>query len=299
MEFNALYNIKTKLFNIQGEIIKNNDIEIKILRDGIKIFENIQAKDIIELPPGKYTINVYDSNKLIGSKTINLVNDKNINIVTVIFSTLFIIITILSILFLIFVIIIFIIKKISLNSFLKVISITLIVFSLFQPWWSLNSFNQEFGVEKSSSMYIFSNHMIDKITYDDEIYLDLATIPVEFTEFLVVLLIILYSGLILMGMSFMPNIILRRRFSLILVFSSILFILLVNTAFTYGMIKITEFSLGSLQGNGILDLTLPNSKTIYMESSWGLGLGFYICIISSLILILAGFIDLFKKNKIK
>jgi hypothetical protein len=176
------------------------------------------------------------------------------------------------------------------------IAMSLIIFSLLQPWWALNSYNPELNVEKSSSMYIFSYSMIDKIIYNNEIYMDLATIPEEFTEFLVVLLIILYSGLLLMGMSFMPNIILRRRFSLILVFSSILFVLLVNTAFTYGMIQITEFSLGSLQGNGILDITLPNSKTIYMDSSWGLGYGFYICIFSSFLLILTGFIDLFKKK---
>ena len=101
-----------------------------------------------------------------------------------------------------------------------------------------------------------------------------------------------------MGISFMPNIFLRRRFSLILVFSSILFVILVNTAFTYGMIKITELSLGSLQGNGILDIILPNGNTAYMNSSWGLGIGFYICIFSSLILIFAGFVDFFKKKEI-
>ncbi len=99
-------------------------------------------------------------------------------------------------------------------------------------------------------------------------------------------------------MSFMPNIILRRRFSLILVFSSILFIILVNAAFTYGMIRITEFSLGSLQGNGILDIILPNGEKVYMNSSWGLGIGFYICIVSSCILIFAGLYDFLNRKQI-
>lgn len=297
MEFNALYNIKTKLYNSHGENLNDNDIEIVVFREGIKIFEDISIDDVIRLPPGKYTVNVYENKQLIGSKTLDLVNDKNINIVTIIPSIITVIISILSLSFIGLFFILIIIKKITFNSLLKIIAIFLIIFSIFQPWWNLNSTNDYLMVEKTSSMYIYSYSMIDKISYNNEIYQDLATIPEEFTEFLLVLIIILYSGLLLMGISFMPNIFLRRRFSLILVFSSILFVILVNTAFTYGMIKITELSLGSLQGNGILDIILPNGDTAYMNSSWGLGIGFYICIFSSLILIFAGFVDFFKKKK--
>ena len=297
MEFNALYNLKTELYTSHGENLNNIDIELMVLREGIKIFEHISIDDTITMPPGKYTVNVYEKNLLIGSKTLDFVNDKNINMVTIIPSFITLIISILSFLLIGLFVILLLIKKISINSFFKIMAISLIIFSLFQPWWNLNSSNKDLVVEKSSSMYIFSYSMIDKISYNNEIYLDLATIPEEFTEFLVVLLIILYSGLFLMGMSFMPNILLRRRFSLILSFSSILFIILVNTAFTYGMIKITEFSLGSLQGSAILDVILPNGEKIYMNSSWGFGYGFYICILSSCILIFAGIIDFFRRKK--
>lgn len=142
--------------------------------------------------------------------------------------------------------------------------------------------------------------MIDRISYQDDVYLDLATIPEEFTEFLGVLLIIIISGIVLLGISFIPNILLRRRFSLILASASILFIILVNAAFSYGMSKICEISLGSLRGEGVLDLSLPTGETVYMSSAWGLGNGFYFCVISSMILISAGFIDYIKrKNLIK
>jgi hypothetical protein len=298
MKFNALFNIKTVLYNSHGENLKDLDIEMRVLREGIKIYEDISYKDTIILPPGKYTVNVYKENQLIGSKTVNLVNDKNINIVTVIFSNITLLLTIFSFFIIGLSIFLMIFKKISKNSFFKIIAIGLIIFSIFQPWWVLNSSNEENFIEKSSSMYIFSNSMIDEIVYNKEIYLDLATIPEEFTEFLVVLLIILFSGIFLISISFMPNILLRRRFSLILVFSSILFIILVNAAFTYGMIKITEFSLGSLQGSGILDIILPNGEKIYMDSSWGLGIGFYICILSSCILIFTGLFDFLNRKKL-
>jgi hypothetical protein len=297
MKFNALYNLNTKLYNSHGENIIDNDLELIVLREGSKIFEDISIDDTIIIPPGKYTVNVYEENQLIGSKTIDLINDKNINIVTIKPSLITIIISILSFTIIGLFVIFLMLRKISTNSFLKIIAISLIIFSLVQPWWNLNSSNEESTIEKTTQMFIFSYSMVDKIDYNNEIYLDLATIPEEFTEFLVVLLIILYSGLFLMGMSFLPNIILRRRFSLILSFSSILFITLVNTAFTYGMIKITELSLGSIQGHKILDVILPNGDKIYLNSSWGFGYGFYICILSSCILIFAGFIDFFRRKK--
>jgi hypothetical protein len=296
MEFNALYSLKNEIYNSFGEIIDNNNIYLNVFREGTKIFEDISIDDDINIPPGKYTINVYDKKQLIGSKSVDLLNDKNIEIVTITPSTISVIISIISFSIISFFVIFLIFKRININTFLKIIAICLIIFSLFQPWWILNSSNEELNVEKTSSMYIFSYSMIDKISYNNEVFLDLATIPEEFTDFLVVLLIILYSGLFLMSMSFLPNIFLRRRFSLILVFSSILFIILVNAAFTYGMLKITELSLGSLQGNGVLDIVLSNNQKIYMDSSWGLGFGFYLCIISSIILIFTGFIDFLRKK---
>ena len=82
----------------------------------------------------------------------------------------------------------------------------MIIISLFQPWWMLNSSSDDGLTEKTSSMFIFSQTMIDRISYEDEIYLDIATIPEEFTEFLGILLIIITTGIFLMGISFIPNV---------------------------------------------------------------------------------------------
>ena len=39
MEFNAIYNVKTELYNFYGEKIKNINAKIIVLREGIKVFE--------------------------------------------------------------------------------------------------------------------------------------------------------------------------------------------------------------------------------------------------------------------
>jgi hypothetical protein len=71
---------------------------------------------------------------------------------------------------------------------------------------------------------------------------------------------------------------------------------LVALAFLFGMSKITEISLGSLNGQGSLDVILPDGETTRMDAYWGLGYGFYLCIFSSIILIATGVIDFLRKR---
>ena len=300
MEFSALFDITTELFNSYGENLQDNTQEISIFRSGRKVRQSLSPDEIVSLPPGKYTVNVYSTDELIGSRTVELTNDKNIKIVTIIESLLPFIVTMLSLVFIGGVVLLIALKKISLNASLKIIVMCIIIVSLFQPWWALNASSDDGMAEKTSAMYIFSQTMINRVTYQDKVYLDLATIPEEFTEFLGVLLIIVYSGLVLMGISFIPNVVLRRRFSLILASASVLFIVLVNAAFSYGMLKICEISLGSLQGESVLDMSLPTGETVYMSATWGLGSGFYLCVVSTAILIFAGIIDFtIKRNWLK
>jgi len=297
MKFTANFDLKTELLNSHGEQILDDNPKIEISRDGWKTHELISQRESISLPPGKYIITAYLEGKVIGSKTIELNNDKNIKIVTSVESILPIIVTVLVLIVIGEITILLLFKKISLNSFLKLISMAIIVASLFQPWWVLNASSDEPLADKDSAMYIIPPAMIDRITYEEKVYLDLATIPEEFTNFLGVLFIIVCSGIILMGVSFIPNVVLRKRFSLVLVSASILFIILVSAAFSFGMSLICEISLGSLQGERILDITLPAGEIAYMNSSWGLGVGFYLCVIPTLVLIGAGILDFLRKKK--
>ena len=233
----------------------------------------------------------------IGTKTVELNNDKNINIVTKLDSIFPTLVTGIVLLFIIELIILIIFKRISLNTFLKLLAIALVFLSLFQPWWTLNAYSNNPVAKKSSEMFIVPQTMIEGITYNDKTYLELATLPELFTDFVGTLLVIIYTGIFLISVSFIPNILLKRRFFIVLISASILFLTLVALAFSFGMSKICEISLGSLNGAATLDVILPNGETVCMESTWGLGNGFYLCIFSALILIATGIIDFLKKRK--
>jgi hypothetical protein len=72
---------------------------------------------------------------------------------------------------------------------------------------------------------------------------------------------------------------------------------LVALAFSIGMSLITELTLGSLFGNGPIEVILPNGETINMQANWGLGAGFYLCVFSALILIAAGIFDYLQRRQ--
>ena len=63
------------------------------------------------------------------------------------------------------------------------------------------------------------------------------------------------------------------------------------------MSKIAELSVGSLNGEGPLEVILNGGDTVLMKSIWGLSTGFYLCIFSAGLLIATGFIDLLRKKK--
>lgn len=296
IEFSAEYELVTELFDSQGNPISDGDKKVNIIRSGKVIYEAINPGKLLSLPPGEYTINIYLKGDLIGSKTIKLTNDKKVNIVTTIKSVLPSLVIGVVLVFILEIFILLIFKKISLNTFIKVLAMSLILLSLFQPWWVLNASSEHIVAEKNMEMFIVPQTMIESVVYNGEFQRDLATIPEMFTNFLGILLIIICSGFALMGISFIPNIILKKRYSKILIFASVSFLVLVATAFTFGMSKICELSLGNLKGEGILDVLLPSGETVYMNASWGMGFGFHLCILSALTVLSGGIIDYIRRK---
>jgi hypothetical protein len=269
---------------------------MRIVREDSIIYDSIEVDSLVSLPPGDYTITVYSDDNLIGTKTIALTSDKNVKIVTLIEPILPLVITGVVFVFLGEIIVLFLCRRISLNTFLKLVAMSLILISLFQPWWTLHASSDDPIASKHTEMFLVPQTMIEHINYEDMVDLDLATIPEIFTGFLGILLIIVCSGFMLLGISFIPNLVLKRRFSLILIAAGILFLILVAAAFSFGMSKLCDLSLGGLQGEGILDVVLPTGETAYMSSSWGLGTGFYLCIAAALTAMIGGIMDSFKRE---
>jgi hypothetical protein len=298
VKFGAKYSLKTLLFDSRGIAIDSSEKYLTIYRSSSKIFDSIPADKIISIPPGEYNIYVYADQEKIGFKNVFITNDKQINIVTGIKSIIPNLVTILVIIFIIQSFVLLFFKKISLNSFLKIVAMSLILLSLTSPWWTLYAQDNETNSERSIEMFLIPSSMIEKIRYENVKYLDMANIPELFTDFLEVLVLILCSGFGLIGLSFIPNILYKRRFTFILISASVLFLILFSAAFLFGMMRIAELSLGSLQGSGVLEVGLLNKNVVQMDAVWGLGIGFYLSLIAALSAFVGGFIDFLRNKKI-
>jgi len=300
INFTASFGLTVKLFDSKGDSIEDDKLKLDLKRSGNTILESVSPNEVFSLPPGTYTFYVYSDRNLIGIKTLELNNDKEVNVVTNLKPILPIIISGFAIIFILEILVLFIFKKISLNTFLKLFALSLVIISIFQPWWSLSGINKVTNAQRTTDMFIVPQTMIESTTYQGQTYRDIAILPEMFTNFISILLIIIIIGIVLLCCSFIANIILKRRFSIVLIFLSIIFVIIVACAFSIGMSKITEISLGSLFGETTLNVALPNGENVYMHSNWGLGTGFYLSVGSALILFSAGIIDFLKrKNVIK
>lgn len=296
LQFKALYPLNIDILDSRGNDIDDADYSIDIYRNKREVYKDISPTESIYLPPGEYNIYAALDGRDIGLKNIVITNEKEVKVLTSINPVLPILFNILTIIFIIEILIVFLLRKISLNSLLKIIAMCLILLSIFQPWWYLHATSNEIYASKTTELFIQPQVMIDKINYNNYELYDLATIPEMFTNFEGILLFIIISGFILIGISFVPNILQKRRHSLILIIASVLFLILVAAAFYFGMSKLTEISLGEMQGCGNIIVDLPTSDSIQMYATWGLGTGFYLCIMAALIGCVGGIIDLLQRK---
>ncbi|MFO8077712.1 MAG: carboxypeptidase-like regulatory domain-containing protein [Thermoplasmatota archaeon] len=295
--FSYTTEVSFSLLNNRGESFSDESLQLEVKQNGIIIETDIDPKDTVFLPPGIYTVSVFnEKNTRIGSKTVEIRHDSTIEIVTNKASLLFTLVTVISLVVGAELCLLFIFKKISLNTFLKLGVLAIVIASLVQPWWMLHAENDEHTAEKTSVMYLYPPKMIDQYRIEDSNYFSLATIPEMFTDFLSLLMLIIYVGIGCMIASFIPNVILGKRYAGVLSAASIIFVTAVAIAFSIGMKRICEISLGSLQGSAILEVMLPTDQSMYMSASWGLGPGFYLILFAAVISFLAGLIDLLKRK---
>ncbi len=73
-----------RLLTIQGEPVSGSHATINIKRDETTIYSKISPDTHVNLPPGTYTVNVYEGNHLIGSKKVEFTHGTSADIVTIV-----------------------------------------------------------------------------------------------------------------------------------------------------------------------------------------------------------------------
>lgn len=298
MNFTTMYSLTIDLYDSTGNTVDQSGISFKVFRDEQMVFDTNQTE--LSLPPAPYIIKAYNGATLIGTKEITLTNSRHLTFVTSLSSSLSVIITIVSLLFLGAVLVLMLIKKFSISSFLKCLTIVLLVLALFQPWWGFSGSSTAPIAQRNTALYVSPGVMIESTTYNGSTSLNLAELPDVFISFLglIVPVIVLTCGVL--GASVILKKLKKRNYSLLLSLASLVFFVILLSAFFIGTQKLCETSIGPVQGQGMITVTIQGTE-IPMQSSWGFSLGYYFIIFAVVLTIFAVILDfrrIFRKKKL-
>ncbi len=290
--FPAEYNIDTNIMNQYGENIKDKKITIKRNNKQVEKTIDDNGKASFSVPPGVYEITVYSDEKEIAKQKIDVRADKNIDILSKESSLLHRIILILGILLILVSLFLMCKKKLYLTG-IKLIIIAIILIAVFLPWWSL--YGEEDGAKTNTNVLLIPGKIVTLTETSDVIGGDVSQVPDEVTMVLELLSTILLVTILIIFVS----ILIQRRFpktSFIITLISFILLIAVVGIFFYAMSQLTEIGVGSFIGSGDIDTTIPGEpENVLVNCSWGPALGFYLAILSFILL----FITFFQKKIIK
>jgi len=288
IRFSAAFDLSIELFDSQANPLIDTEINFKVYRDGKKILES-NERDLY-LPPAFYTIDAYHNGKSVGIKDVNFTSNRNVKLITTLSSPLPLIIF-GSILFFVGIIVVLAIKKlIPLTTLLKFMAVSFLIIALIQPWWGLYGSSTQPIVERNTLMFLNPQVMIESISYDSRTNYNIAEMPELFVDFLGIILIVTYLICLLLVLSFISKRFDKKHYSLILNFLALILIIGILFTFYFGTSKVTEASIGNVIGEGLLNLELE--ETVLIHSYWGFASGFYLIIISGILVIFTIFIEI-------
>jgi hypothetical protein len=280
MQFSALFDLTIDLFDSKGNPLMDNTVEFTITRDNETLMKT--KEKTLTLPPAKYSINAYINDEFIGKKQVELTNEKHVIFVTTVNSSVPLVLSAFFGVLFVFFLGLTLLKKFSLQSLLKCLAILLVILSFFQPWWLFFGSSATPPAEKTTALYVSPGTMIETRKISGEITLKIAELPDIFILFLstiVPLALLACASLVLGILSKKMN---KKNYALILSIGGVILLCAILSLFYLGTTRITQTSIGAVQGEGILDITI-GTEVITMQSTWGFSTGFYLVCIAVIV----------------
>jgi hypothetical protein len=290
-----IYNVSINFYDSCGGDLSNG---IMILnREGENISKNIgsNASVLFSVPPGIYNIEIYDDENLIAKRKIDVLNDKNIDIVTNKISSFLIIYSVFLIVFLLGFSILCLKNK-NYKNLLKIIVIFLALISIVLPWWSINCASNDVDVKTSTNLYINTASIITLTETKNVSAGYFSTSNELFVSAIDIVVLLIYAGVFLFGLSiFLKHFLKKKKLSFICVLLSIIIFVSSTGLFLYSMSEFANATVGRLVGYGDLNVDIVGENIFEQVScNWGLGIGF---IVFAVVLILSFFVLFLEKKE--
>ncbi|VVB61597.1 Uncharacterised protein [uncultured archaeon] len=289
MKFSAVFDLTIDLFDSKGNPLTDNNVEFLISRENQTVEKTYEK--IISLPPAQYTINAYIKNELIGEKQVELTNDKHLTFLTTVNSLFPVVLSLFFYILFGFLVVMTLLKKFSLSSLLKSLAILFIILSLFQPWWMFIGSSAVPPAERTTTMYVNPGVVIKTIKYHGDTSFEIAEIPDTVLMFLGAIVPLISLICICLSFAILLKRTKKKQYALLFSIIGVVLLCILLSSFYYVTTKLTETSIGAVQGEGVLTFSF-DSEEVMIQSSWGFSTGFYFIFIAVIVAVIALFLDI-------
>ncbi|MFA5102520.1 MAG: carboxypeptidase regulatory-like domain-containing protein, partial [Candidatus Thermoplasmatota archaeon] len=252
---------------------------------------------VFSVPPGMYAIKVVSQDSIISQRSVTVVGDRNVDLITNQEPAFPLILIGLSGVLIGIGLLLGIRKKEPLY-LVSLLFLGLVIIALVLPWWSLQGSSAD--VQTSSTFYLIPLNLVSATTTPEVIGGDLTFFP---DVFLTIMMIIPIIAVIAGSLALLALVIKRLQKkdlhvffmigALVLLFCSLVLFIVTMSAFT-------EVAVGSLIGNGTIDVSIPGQDTVVSVScQWGPGVGLWLYVGACVLLLSLCIVLLSQKKKKK
>jgi hypothetical protein len=151
--------------------------------------------------------------------------------------------------------------------------------------------------EKTTSMYVNPATMIEITKFNGETMLNIAEMPDIFVMFLGAMIPLALLACVTLVLGVLFKRLKKKNYALLLSLFAVILLVILLPSFILGTTKLTETSIGSVQGSGTLPIFI-GSEEVKMDCSWGFGIGFYLVLIAVCVIILTVALDIRTRIKL-
>jgi hypothetical protein len=250
---------------------------------------------VFSVPPGLYLVKVLSQDRVIGQRSLNVLGERAVDLVTNKEPVFPLIIIALACLLILIGVALGIMKN-DLLYFLLVLAVGILVSALILPWWSLQGSSSD--IETSSTLYLIPLNLITTTTTSQTIVGERAFFP---DIFITAMMLIPVIAAIICLLTFTFLVLNRRnkkRWQTFLLVGALILLLGSLALFVGVMSAFTEVGVGSLIGQGTIDTVVQGEKMVKpVLCQWGPGLGFWLYVLSGLTLTSTLVVTMVQKRK--
>ena len=291
--FPAVYPVSFHVYDARGSALGDTDVQMS--RGGIsqQVPTKGSAADL-SIPPGLYTITVMMQGTLIGQRSLLVMGDRSVDLITQQESILPLILMVISGLMMFIGILIGIQKKDVAFSLIFLI-IGLIILSFVFPWWSLQGASQD--VQTASDLYLLPFSFVSMTIAPQVMTGELSFVPEIFTTVMFVIPIVSFIVALLLIIPLFIQKALGKKWRLLLRIGSFVLISGTMILFVVAMSAFAEVGVGSLIGQGTIDISIQGEEgTSPLLCHWGPALGFWLYGTATILLVTL-YLFQYKKKK--